>query len=181
MARPRSTPPTGYQPGTYNLFPATATTSNRVAPAKLRSYTAGAKNRFLDDRLQLNAEAFYYDYRDLFVQSFNLNTALLTTFNAQKVEILGAQLDVLFKPLPAGRFNLGVGWLRARNREFVVPANVNIGTPRRDFRGYALQYAPDWTVAAGYQHDIPAGAGYLRARDVPLPGGAKRGERAPTR
>lgn len=155
---------TGYQPGTYNLFPSTATASNRVAPAKLTSYTVGAKSRFLDDRLQLNAEAFYYDYRDLFVQSFNLNTALLTTFNAQKVEIYGTQLDVLFKPLPSGRFNLSIGWLRARNREFVVPANVNIGTPRRDFRGYGLQYAPDWTVTAGYQHDFPAGAGYLRAR-----------------
>jgi iron complex outermembrane receptor protein len=155
---------TAYQPGTYNLFPSTATASNRVAPAKLTSYTVGAKNRFLDERLQVNVEAYYYDYRDLFVQSFNLNTALLTTFNAQKVEIYGTQLDVLYKPMPAGRLNVSVGWLKARNREFVVPANVNIGTPQRDFRGYALQYAPDWTVTAGYQHDFPIGAGYLRAR-----------------
>lgn len=155
---------TAYQPGTYNLFPSTATDSNRVAPAKLTSYTLGAKNRFLDDRLQLNAEAFYYDYRDLFVQSFNLNTALLTTFNAQKVEIYGQQLDLLFKPVPEGRLNLSVGWLHARNREFIVPPSVNIGTPQRDFGGYALQYAPDWTVTAGYQHDFPLGAGRLRAR-----------------
>lgn len=155
---------TAWQPGTYNLFPSTATQSNRVAPAKLTSYTLGAKNRFLDDRLQLNAETYYYDYRDLFVQSFNLNTALLTTFNAQKVEIYGQQLDVLCKPVPAGRFNLSVGWLHARNREFVVPADVNIGTPQRDFGGYALQYAPEWTITAGYQHDVPIGAGYLRAR-----------------
>lgn len=172
---------TAYQPGTYNLFPSTATESNRVAPAKLTSYTVGAKNRFLDDRLQANVEAYYYDYRDLFVQSFNLNTALLTTFNAQKVEIYGTQLDVLYKPVPAGRLNVSVGWLHARNREFVVPANVNIGTPQRDFRGYALQYAPDWTVTAGYQHDFPIGAGYLRARARRRATRARSGARSCTR
>jgi iron complex outermembrane receptor protein len=155
---------TGWQPGTYNPFPSTAERSNEVRPAKLTAYTVGSKNRFLDGRLQINDEAFWYDYRDLFVQSFNLNTALLTTFNAHRVAIWGNQLDVLWKPVAAGRLNLSVGWLHARNREFVVPDDVNIGIPKRDFAGFALQNAPDWTVTAGYQHDFPAAGGTLRAR-----------------
>ena len=36
--------------------------------------------------------------------------------------------------------------------------------PQRDFGGYQLQYAPEWTVSAGYQHDVYVGAGYVRAR-----------------
>lgn len=155
---------TAYQPGTYNLFPATPTQSNEVNPAKLLSWTVGSKNRLAGDRAQLNVEAFYYDYRDLFVQSFNLNTALLTTFNAERVEIYGAQVDLLWRPVERGQLNLSLGALHARNREFVVPSNVDIGTPRRDWAGEPLQYAPDWTVTAGYQHDFRAARGYLRAR-----------------
>ncbi len=159
-----ATAQTAYQPGTYNPFPATPVQSNLVLPAELTAFTAGAKNRFLDERLQANVEAFYYDYDDLFVQSFNLNTALLTTFNAEKVEIYGTQLDLLFQPTVHGRLNLSVGYLRARFDEFVVPPTINIGTPVRDFAGYQLQYAPEWTVSLGYQHDFPVGDGYVRAR-----------------
>ncbi|RPI16670.1 MAG: hypothetical protein EHM60_01365 [Lysobacterales bacterium] len=155
---------TGYQPGTYNLFPATPEQSNLVDAATLTAWTLGVKSRFLDDRLQLNNELFYYDYRDLLVQSFNLNTFLLTTFNAGKTRIWGNQLDVLYQPTGADRLNLSVGYLNARYRDFIVPDSVNIGIPRRDFGGYELQYAPDWTVSAGYQHDFRLDEGYVRAR-----------------
>jgi iron complex outermembrane recepter protein len=36
--------------------------SAKRPPEKLYAYSAGAKNRFLDNKLQLNASAFYYDY-----------------------------------------------------------------------------------------------------------------------
>jgi iron complex outermembrane receptor protein len=155
---------TGYQPGTYNMFPSTPEQSNLVDSAELTAYTLGIKNRFLDDRLQINNELFYYDYRDLLVQSFNLNTFLLTTFNAAKAKVWGNQLDVQYAPTANGRLNLSVGYLDAEYDEFVVPADVNIGMPNRDFSGYPLQYAPEWTVSAGYQHDFTVGTGYLRGR-----------------
>jgi iron complex outermembrane receptor protein len=155
---------TGYQPGTYNMFPSTPEESNLVRSASLTAYTAGVKNRFLAQRLQVNNELFYYDYADLLVQSFNLNTALLTTFNARKTNIWGNQLDVLFEATGQDLLNLSVGYLHAEYDEFVVPENVNIGTSQRDFSGYQLQYAPEWTVSAGYQHEFFVGAGRLRAR-----------------
>jgi iron complex outermembrane receptor protein len=155
---------TGYQPGTYNMFPSTPEESNLVRSASLTAYTAGVKNRFLAQRLQVNNELFYYDYADLLVQSFNLNTALLTTFNASKTNIWGNQLDVLFEATGQDLLNLSVGYLHAEYDEFVVPENVNIGTSQRDFSGYQLQYAPEWTVSAGYQHEFFVGAGRLRAR-----------------
>ncbi len=47
---------TGYQPGTYNAFPATDELSNLVQSATMTAYTTGIKSRFLDDRLQVNDE-----------------------------------------------------------------------------------------------------------------------------
>ena len=159
-----STIQTGYQPGTYNLFPATSTQDNLVDEATLIAYTVGIKSRFLDERLQVNDEAFYYDYRDLLVQSFNLNTALLTTFNAEKVEIYGNQLDLLFQATEDDLLELSIGYLHARNKKFVVPPDIDIGSDDRDFAGYSLQYAPDWTASAAYHHDFRFAGGYLRAR-----------------
>ena len=128
----------------------------------MTAYTAGLKSRFLDDRLQVNDEVFYYDYEDLLVQSFNLNTAILTTFNAEQTTIWGNQLDLLFVPTGRDRLNLTLGYLNAEYDDFVVPDGVNIGIPNRDFGGYPLQNAPEWTVSAGYQHEFPLGPGRLR-------------------
>ena len=33
-----------------------------------------------------------------------------------------------------------------------------------NYDGYQLQYAPDWTVNAGYTHDVRWSKGYLRAK-----------------
>jgi iron complex outermembrane recepter protein len=38
--------------------------SKTVPPEKLSSYTIGIKNRFLDNKLQVNAAAYYYDYKN---------------------------------------------------------------------------------------------------------------------
>jgi iron complex outermembrane receptor protein len=155
---------TGYQPGTYNMFPTTPEASNLVRSATMTAYTVGFKSRFFDDRLQVNDEVFYYDYENLLVQSFNFNTFLLTTFNAEESRIFGNQLDVLYQATGRDRVNLTVGYLDAQYDEFLVPDEVDIGLPRRDFGGYPLQYAPEWTLTAGYQHDFSLGAATLRAR-----------------
>ena len=155
---------TGYQPGTYNLFPATPGQSNLVGSATMTAWTTGIKSRFLDDRLQVNDEVFYYDYEDLLVQSFNLNTALLTTFNADADDDLGQPARRAVRAAGRDRLNLSVGYLNAEYDDFIVPASVNIGIPNRDFSGYPLQNAPEWTVSAGYQHEFQVGPGRLLAR-----------------
>ena len=147
----------GYQPGTFNEVPNTPTFSNTVQSPSLIAYTGGIKTRFLENTLQVNSEFFYYDYSDLFAQSFNANAGFNQIFNAQKVEIYGNQTDILFEPSPQDRFNLSIGYLHAENRRFITPSGQN-------FAGLSLQYSPKWTVTAGYQHDFNIGDGYLRAR-----------------
>ncbi len=45
-----------------------------IPPEKNKSYTLGSKNRFLDNRLQLNAAAYYYDYKNVFIDAAGLGT-----------------------------------------------------------------------------------------------------------
>jgi len=147
---------TGYQPGTFNELPNTPTFDNEVKPSKLLAYTVGAKSRWLEDRLQVNGEVFYYDYRDLLIQSYDISAAYNTIFNAKKVSIKGAQFDVLARVFTADQLNLNVGYARARNDDFTTPNGQN-------FDGYQLAYAPDWTALAGYTHNMPIGEATLRA------------------
>jgi iron complex outermembrane receptor protein len=148
---------TAYQPGTFNGYPSTPTYSNAVGSANLRAYSTGIKSRLFGERLQINDELFYYDYRGLFASAYNTITNEQQTFNAQKTEILGDQLDVIYKVTNADQLKLSVGYLNARNIRFQLPDGS------ANFDGYQMQYAPDWTITAGYAHDVHFDSGYVRA------------------
>jgi iron complex outermembrane receptor protein len=148
---------TGFQPGTFNGYASTPSLSNAVKSADMTAYSAGIKSRWLDDRLQVNNEVFYYDYNGLIISAYNTNINATQTFNADKVRIYGDQLDVIFLPTVDDKLTVSVGYLHARNVNFDLPD----GTASYD--GYQLQYAPDWTLNAGYSHDFHFGPGYLRA------------------
>lgn len=147
---------TGYKPGTYNFVPSTPQFNNLVKPTELAALTVGYKTRLLDDSLQVNTEAYYYDYKDIEVQAYDISAPFNEIFNAQKIEIYGLQLDLLYAVTTAARLNLNVGYSHARNEEFITPAGD-------DFTGLQPAYAPDWTVLAGYDQGFVAGEGTLRA------------------
>jgi iron complex outermembrane receptor protein len=147
---------TGYEPGTFNELPNTATFSNEVKPQRLTAYTVGLKSRWLDDRLQINDEIFYYDYRDLLIQSYDIALPYNDVFNAAKVAIKGDQLDVLALVFTQDQFNANLGYSHARNVDFITPQGGN-------YDGLQLAYAPDFTATTGYTHNIPLGQAMLRA------------------
>jgi len=147
---------TGYQPGTFNEQPNTDTFNNEVKASRLLSYTGGFKSRWFDDRLQVNNEVFYYIYRDLLEQSYDVSAPVNPLFNAQKVTIKGDQLDVLMRVFEQDQINLNVGYSKGRNADFVTPQG-------QDYAGYQVGYAPDITGIVGYTHNIPLGTATLSA------------------
>jgi iron complex outermembrane receptor protein len=147
---------TGFQEGTYNVLPSTATYSNAVKPEELKSYTGGLKSRWLDDRLQINNEVYYYDFHDLIIQSYSISAPYNAIFNGDKIEIYGDQLDVLAKVFTADEVNFNAGYSHARNINVVDPAGNNVD-------GLTPAYAPDFTILAGYTHNIALGSATLRA------------------
>ena len=147
---------TGYQSGTFNALPSTPTFSNEVKPENLRSYTVGVKSRWLDERLQINNELYYYDFHNLIIQAYSIAAPYNLIFNGDKVGVKGDQLDVLARVFRADEANVDVSYSRARNVR-VVDTNGN------NYNGLAPAYTPDWVIQAGYTHNIPLGNATVRA------------------
>ncbi len=95
--------------------------NNTFAPETLTAYTLGAKNRFFDNKLQLNIEAFYWDYKDQQITYVGgVRTAGgtfaqgSTTVNAGKSRIYGAEFEARFAPSRNDLFNLNVQYLNGK-------------------------------------------------------------------
>jgi iron complex outermembrane receptor protein len=147
---------TGYEPGTFNEFtPGTPTNSalglpsdNLVKPARLYSYTAGFKTRWLDNRLQING--------NLLMQAYNVGAPINTIFNANRVVIYGNQLDISLRPTTNDMLTVFVSYLHNRNKDFVDP------TTGISYNGLAGPYSADWTAGANAYHDFQFDNGHLR-------------------
>jgi iron complex outermembrane receptor protein len=147
---------TGFQPGTFNALPNTATFSNEVQPEKLISYTAGIKSRWFDDRLQINDELYYYNFHNLIIQSYDISAPYNLIFNGDKVAIRGNQLDILTRVFTDDQANLNIAYSHARNVSVTDTAGAN-------YDGLQPAYAPDWVIETGYTHNVPIGSATLRA------------------
>lgn len=155
---------TGYEPGTFNEYaPGTPVATqlnlpndNLVKAAKLYSFTGGIKTKLFDNRLLINDEVFYYIYKDLLMQAYNVGAPINTIFNAKRVEIYGNQLDISFRPTSNDMITAYVSYLHNRNKDFIDP------TTNISYNGLSGPYSADWTVGANAYHDFQFDSGYLR-------------------
>jgi len=148
-----ATAQTGFQPGTFDVFPDTVTEQS-----ELLSFTVGAKNRFLDGHLVFNNEVFYYIYDNLLTQAFDAATGTNFLTNAD-VRIYGLQSDLVFVPasMENTRFSFSLGYLHGRYDDFIEDS-LDV------FNGNQMQNAPDWTATLGIVHDWTLSSGaYIRA------------------
>lgn len=95
---------------------------NYSDPENLTAYTVGSKNRFFDNRLQLNIEAFYWKYKDQHISHLTpvqvaatpagaIYGPVFATENAGKATIKGAEAELLWQMSPADLFSLNVQYL----------------------------------------------------------------------
>jgi iron complex outermembrane receptor protein len=161
---------TGYKAGGY--FDGVG--ANTYAPEKITSYEAGVKNRFLDNRLQLNASAFLYDYQDFQVSAVGVIAGqnATVTLNADKAKVYGLEFETNLVITENDRLDATLGWLHAEYTDFVLPlgdafannsanatmpacytANFAAAAPRStNFSGCRMARTPEWTLNVGYQH-----------------------------
>jgi iron complex outermembrane recepter protein len=125
---------TGYKSGV--LFAANG--QNWSEPEALTAYTIGSKNRFLDNRLQLNLEGFYWDYKDQQVSHLGAALAATTpagaiyaplfkTENAGKATIYGAELEAQFRASANDLLTANVQYLHAQYDELRYQAYSTTG------------------------------------------------------
>jgi len=162
---------TGYRSGGFNGAAGFAT----YQPEFITAYTIGSKNRFFDNKLQLNVEAFWWRYRDQQLSYLsldaNLRPANITT-NVGKSDIKGVEAEAQLLATRTTLLRANVQYLDAQYKRFTYqvpnqgappftgcpvsvaanPAlfNVNCG-------GFPAFNAPKWTVNLGAQQTIEIG------------------------
>ncbi|WP_159798331.1 TonB-dependent receptor [Croceibacterium salegens] len=155
-------------------------------PESITAYTIGSKNRFLDNRLQLNLEAFYWEYRDQQLSHSGTEADGSPAFFTENVggsTVKGVELEAQFLVTDNTLIGADIQYLDATNDNFVFknPATANpvLSTPGNpvyipqvtgcatsgpsgglwtvDCSGLQASRAPKWTMMFGFQQTIPLG------------------------
>jgi iron complex outermembrane receptor protein len=174
----------GYKAGTIELGPPPNTppgpligddvTADNPDPEKLWAYEIGSKNRFLEERLQANFTAFYYDYDDL--QITQLIDDQEITENAAKATVWGAEAEFVALPMEGLLLTANFSYLSAELDEFISndaanpvsldptepnydPSAFDCGRrdPCLDFGGNTMIRAPEYSMTLAAQYTLELG------------------------
>jgi iron complex outermembrane receptor protein len=175
----------GFKSGLFNpvVFPG-AKIGAPVAPEVLDAYTLGAKSEYLEHQLRVNAEAFYYRFKNIQVDQIITGTTQIT--NAAEATIKGIDLDITAVPVPRLTINLSMEVLSGRYDSFpnglfnvynplvggncafnsagscpgaVSPANYNPATRTWDLRGNHTVNSPPFSSSFTISYEIPSARG----------------------
>jgi len=102
---------TGFRAGVFNTTPLTAAAYSKVSPETLTSYELGLKGDYLDRRLRIALDGFYYDYRNL--QVYELLGASGVLANGASATVSGIELEISAYLTPA--------WLVLANGAIIDP------------------------------------------------------------
>ena len=94
----------GYKPGGVNINTHPSLVGRGFDSETVNSYEVGSKNRFLDNRLQVNVAGFYYDYANFQYQEEDPVPYQGGVANIPHAHIYGAELEGVFAITPTLRF-----------------------------------------------------------------------------
>lgn len=154
----------GFKSGGFNGANSNTTQQLRsYRPEELNSLEVGLKSTLQEGRMQLNAAAFYYDYKDKQEQdravTFVGNISGLT--NVPESTIIGAELDLQWAPTDRLMINATVALLDTEVNEWqaVDPAaSAWPNTVLRDASGIELAMAPDLSYSLRADYSWPVGS-----------------------
>jgi iron complex outermembrane recepter protein len=173
---------TGFRAGGFSF----AMIKPRFDPESITAYTLGSKNRFLDNKLQLNLEAFVWKYKDQQVSHAGVEADGRNTFFTENVGTStnkGFEIELQALPVKNTLLAANIQYLDAKYDNFVfnVPATRNpvlstpttpvffplvtgcgtsmptVGTWAVDCSGLQASRAPKWTMTFGLQQTYPIG------------------------
>ena len=160
---------TGFKSGLFNgTFLSTnpaeiARQLEPVSPEKVLAYEVGLKSSLWNDRMILNAAAFYNDYRNMqvFVQIAGVpggtGLPLNVLDNAKKAYTEGVELSMTVKPLQALTLTAQGGLLKTKLTDFIADRDV----AQPDYTGNQLPLSPHVSVNLAADYRIPVGLNVL--------------------
>ncbi len=157
---------TGYRAGGFN-------TTFSFGPENITAYTIGMKNRFLENRLQLNVELFDWKYRGEQLSFLGIDPSGVTgiiTNNVGNSTIRGAEVEGRALVTPTTTLSANVQYLYSKLDNYVYASplaggrpytgcNVTQGTTLYmiDCSGKPGINSPKWTLNLGGEQVIPLG------------------------
>jgi iron complex outermembrane receptor protein len=157
---------TGFKAGGFFLGPPGA---NSYKPERVTAYTIGTKNRFLDNRLQINAEAFFLKYRDQQLGYVKLvpPAVVLVTENIGQVETKGVEIEAQMRVTPTTRLELQAQWLDAEVKSLVYntiapppsSSQCKITGTIVDCSGRRALRSPEWVWSGTIEQRVPLASG----------------------
>jgi iron complex outermembrane recepter protein len=145
----------GYKGPAYNVFfNLGAVGTDPLDPEISDAFELGMKNTFFNGQLVLNIAGFYAEYRNFQANNPDLVAGVVVTrfTNAGTVSTKGAELDLIWRPLPDLSISGGVAYTDAQVERFRVPPGGNPANVVPS--GTELAFAPKWKGAVGidYRH-----------------------------
>ncbi|MGX7953550.1 TonB-dependent receptor [Tsuneonella sp. HG249] len=118
------------------------------------AYELGSKNKFMDNRVTLNAAVFRYDYKNLIVG--NIVGILATNVNIPSSRVQGFELEANAEPVPGLVFEGALGLLDTEIRSSFLSSDPSRGAAFFQIQGNSLPNAPKRTLklAAEYTANV---------------------------
>lgn len=143
---------------------------NSYRPEKLTAYQIGSKNRFFNNKLQLNVEAFYWDYKDQQIYSFaNVRPAGFANYPINEDGWLkGVEVELVVAPTRNDRISANIVYEDGKFTRytnpgatlFIPPSTTIVVVPASTLKDIDRAAIPKWNGTVSYQHtfDLTSGA-----------------------
>jgi iron complex outermembrane receptor protein len=139
----------GFKSGGINTI---ALTDEIYGPETLWSYEVGVKADWWERRVRTNVAAFYYDYRNMQVNTYSgLGTVVQ---NAGFATIKGAELEWQFAPVRHFGLDGQVSYLDGHFDKYLTINPDDPAAGEQDLVGYRLPRTPKWSYSAGATFDL---------------------------
>ena len=136
-----------------------------VKPENITAYELGYK--FADRAFRFDAAAFFYDYKDMQVATYNNVAALVS--NAATSEVYGAESQISVAMSEEWSANLGVAWVHGEYVSYPGaayfeqdPGTGSFPPATSDASGNQMQRSPRFTGNLGVQYEASVGYGRVR-------------------
>ena len=159
----------GFKSGVYATIPPGGPGAQPVKPETIDAYEVGIKSDVLNDRVRVNAAAYYYNYKEIQVDVYESTSAVLENGGAAK--LYGLDLDATAKLANHLSLDLGAAYVHDRFTQFddgalsvLVPVADGGGRkaiPNINLAGNRIPYTPDYTANVGLTYTLPLSDGEL--------------------
>jgi iron complex outermembrane receptor protein len=159
---------TGFRSGGFNSGALTnPLLQGAFGPETVTAYEIGTKNRFLDNRLQLNVSLYRNEFKDLQVQNQFIITNNATTpptitttsiiLNAAEAHSQGIEVELQAVPVDGLNIALSGTLMDAEYDDYRNTPAPSLYSGFLDYTGNDIPYSPSWKVTGVVSYDFDLG------------------------